>query len=159
MGVVHMNDIGPCVLCAAGGTPVDAPVDTWYARLVHVDDVLMVLVDSDDAVVVAPRTHVGSLSEDSEHAGDVLAALRNAALVLQMFYGASGATVQPVTEQRAAAGHVCYYVRPTFPTSARPVGNEQERLVAILQSHLALDTNAPRVPGAISRSGSRSSDH
>jgi hypothetical protein len=133
-----------CAICAAAGAPAQARAETWRDRVAYLDDVLVAFVDSDSAsVIVAPRRHIGGLSLEPEFAGDLLGGLRNAALAVQLFYGASGATVEPTTTLPGAAGHVCYWVQPTLHSTVRPLGGQVERFVSILRTRLAGEAGRP----------------
>jgi len=133
-----------CAICASAGAPAQALVETWRDRVAYLDDVLVAFVDAERAsVVVAPRRHIAGLSMDLEYAGELLGGLRNAALAVQLFYGASGATVEPTTTLPDAWGHVCYWIQPTLRVPARPLGGHGDRLVSILRSRLAEEGSAP----------------
>lgn len=138
MAAVSVAPVAGCALCAAIATPAgELGWGTWLAA--YVDDVLVAFVqpDAGGGVLIAPREHVGALSTSEDLAGGVLAGVRRAMLAVRAFYGASGATVQPMADVPGCEGHVCYQVLATLPASTVHGGGRSEQLGTVLRRHLA----------------------
>jgi hypothetical protein len=96
-----------CLLCTL--TP------TAGASIEYVDEVSLAFVESGQpGASIAPRAHVGSLS-DLRNVGEFLAALRRAANEVQAVYGTTGTMIEPTTAIDGASGHVTYRIVPTVP--------------------------------------------
>lgn len=107
-----------CALCAVPG---DAAAAGRLGGVAYLDDEVVAVVGAGGAgVLLAPRSHVGSLGELPP--GALLAALRRAATAVEVVAGAPGATVAEV-EVSGADGHVCFSVAPPPPPAGgRPDG-------------------------------------
>jgi hypothetical protein len=93
-----------CTLAPAGGFST-----------VYVDDVAIALVESGHTgASLAPRSHVGSLSDLGQEAGPFLAALRRVANMVQAAYRTTGTMIEPTTSVEGAPGHVTYRIVPTI---------------------------------------------
>jgi hypothetical protein len=81
----------------------------------YVSDVAIAFVEPERCgASLAPRAHVGSLSDLGADAGAFLAALRRAANEIQAVYGTTGTMIEPTTALPGAAGHVTYRIVPTL---------------------------------------------
>jgi len=119
-----------CALCALGA----GPDDDEEASVVYLDGEVMALIASGTpGVTLAPRFHVGALSQKPAAAGRFLAALRRTVNEVQNAYGTSGATIEPTTDLVGSQGHVCYRVFPTFGVDPADAG-----LPAVGAENLAL---------------------
>lgn len=144
MVAASVREAGDCAICAAAASISQRPVPGPNA--VYVDDVIIAFVKPDvQGALIAPRQHIEPLSTTPEFAGRVLAGIRRASVAVQVYYGASGVSVEPMSAFPRAQGHACFRVMPTLPTLVETRGDQLEMLVSALRGVLA--SKAARLHG------------
>jgi hypothetical protein len=148
MAVARVGAIGgACAICAASHELPGETGPPAGPRAVHADDAVIAFAEPDmNGVLIAPRRHIESLSTTTELAGDVLAGVRRAAVAVQVFYGASGVSVEPTSDFPGAPGHVCFRILPTLPARLGAGAAQLEMFVSVLRGVLTSVPASPTSP-------------